>query len=297
MGFLATAIAMYFNAFRLNPIFGSPESDWPETIFEALLTSTRPPPLHLTRANPNLVPIGAFISLVVIPMVPSAYMISRLGRTSLSLAYSPFVATRLFIKHADPFTVCFATFIFGTSLGCTLDFLFAFNNTHHIIPLSTFDILAPALLSYIKPYCSMGIVTLLALFSIGWYLQRRKQTNPVETNKGDIPSERILERDGDAVAVSNVETSPAVTLPFPTNSETSSQRTNPDCEEVEASFLTFLLPYLQAVLISGPVVLSSYTADVAQVFHDEIVDTGSLGEHAEASATQSIARNPLNDLI
>ncbi len=63
------------------------------------------------------------------------------------------------------------------------------------------------------------------------------------------------------------------------------------------SFLTFLLPHLQSVLIIGPVVLSSYTADVAQVFHDEIVDTGSLGEHAEVSATQTIARNLLNDLI
>ncbi|PBK65960.1 hypothetical protein ARMSODRAFT_1021981 [Armillaria solidipes] len=158
----------------------------------------------------------------------------------------------------------------------------------------------------------MGVVILLALFSIGLYLQRRKQTNPVETNKGDVPSERIPASDGDASAVSNVETSPAVTLPFPTNSETISQHTNPDCEEAEvrtitlllsgiyrsyvttkASFLTFLLPYLQAVLIIGPVVLSSYTTDVAQVFHDEIVDTGSLGEHAEASATQSIARNLL----
>ncbi|PBK65944.1 hypothetical protein ARMSODRAFT_1087178 [Armillaria solidipes] len=289
MGFLATAITMFFNP--VDAILGSPELDWPETVFDALLASTQPPPLYLTRANPTLVPVGVFICLVVTSMVPSVYMISRLGPTSFSLAYSPFVATRLFIKHADPFTVCFATLLFGMSLGCTLDFLFAFNNTHHIVLRSAFDILSSALLSYIKPYCSMGIVTLLALFSIGLYLQQRKQTNPVKTNKGDVPSERIPASDGDASAVSNVEkTSPAATLPFPTNSKAISQRTNPDYEAAEASFLAFLLPYLQAVLIIGPVVLSSYTADVAQVFHDEIVDTGSLGEHAEKSIVPSCRR-------
>ncbi|SJL03327.1 uncharacterized protein ARMOST_06680 [Armillaria ostoyae] len=234
MGFLATAITMFFNP--VDAILGSPGLDWPETVFDALLASTRPPPLYLTRANPTFVPIGSFLCLVVAPIVPAAYVILRLGpsrqRTFLSLAFSPFVATRLFIKHTDPFTVCLATFIFGTSLGCTLDFLFAFSNTNNIVLFSTFDILASALLSYIKTYHSMGVVTLLALFSIGWYLQRKKQTKPVETNKGDVPSERIPERDGGAGMVSNVEkTSPAVTLPFPTNSEGISQRTTPDCEE------------------------------------------------------------------
>ncbi|KAK0238475.1 hypothetical protein EDD85DRAFT_826968 [Armillaria nabsnona] len=214
-----------------------------------------------------------------------------LGRTSFSLTYSPFVATRLFIKHADPFTVCLATLLFGMSLGCTLDFLFALINTNHIVLRSTFDILSPALLSYIKPYCSMGVVIFLALFSVGLYLQRSKQTNPVEKNKGDVPSERIPASDGDAGAVSNVEkTLPAITLPFPTKSEAISQRTNPDCEDVEVSFLTFLLPHLQSVLIIGPVVLSSYTADMAQVFHEEIVDTGSLGEYAEKSIVPSCRR-------
>lgn len=194
---------MFFNP--VDAILGSPELDWPETVFDALLASTRPPPLFLTRANPTIVPIGAFICLLVTPMVPSAHMISRLGRTSFSLAYSPFVATRLFIKHADPFTVCLATLLFGMSLGCTLDFLFALINTNHIVLRSTFNILSPALLSYIKPYCSMGVVIFLALFSIGLYLQRSKQTNPVEKNKGDVPSERIPASDGDAGAVSNVE--------------------------------------------------------------------------------------------
>ncbi len=186
-------------------------------------------------------------------------MISRLGRSSFSLAYSPFVATRLFIKHADPFTVCLATLLFGMSLGCTLDFLFALINTNHIVLRSTFDILSPALLSYIKPYCSMGVVIFLALFSIGLYLQRSKQTNPVEKNKGDIPSERIPASDGDAGALSNVEvtsclqftigtyshfpqkTLPAVTLPFRIKSEAISQRTNPECEDVEVRTITSLL--------------------------------------------------------
>ncbi len=124
-----------------RPISGSLESDWPETVFEALLTSTRPPPLHLTRANPHRCSHRG--CLVVTPMVPSAYMILRLGPSFLSLAYSPFVATRLFIKRTDPFTACLVTFVFVTSLGCTLDFLFAFSKTNHIVPFSTFDILAP----------------------------------------------------------------------------------------------------------------------------------------------------------
>ncbi len=52
----------------------------------------------------------------------------------------------------------------------------------------------------------MGVVTLLALFSIGLYLQRRMQTKPVETNRDDVPSECISERDGDVGAVStNIE--------------------------------------------------------------------------------------------
>ncbi|PBK98986.1 hypothetical protein ARMGADRAFT_485184 [Armillaria gallica] len=290
MSFLATAITMFFNP--VDAILGSPELDWPETVFDALLASTRPPPLFLTRANPTIVPIGAFICLLLTPMVPSAHMISRLGRTSFSLAYSPFVATRLFLSNTPiPSRSASLPSFFGMSLGCTLDFLFALINTNHIVLRPTFDIISPALLSYIKPYCSMGVVIFLALFSIGLYLQRSKQTNPVEKNKGDVPSECIPVSDGDAGAVSNVEkTLPAVALPFPTKSEAISQRTNPECEDVETSFLTFLLPHLQSVLIIGPVVLSSYTADVAQVFHDEIVDTGSLGDHAEKSIVPSCRR-------
>ncbi|PBK99001.1 hypothetical protein ARMGADRAFT_1160776 [Armillaria gallica] len=269
MSFLATVITVYFNL--VDAILGSPELDWPETIFDALLTSTQPPPLFLTRANPTLVPIGAFISLVVIPMVPSTYMILYLlaYSSNTSIPSRP-VSSPSFLEH--PWVVRWTS--------------------------------SPALLSYIKPYCSLGVVTPLALFSIGLFLQRKKQTKPVETNTDDVPSERIPERDGDAGAVSNVDVTsmfavyhrnflpqkltsilPAVTLPFLTNSEAISQCTNPDSEEAEASFLIFLLPYLQSVLIIGPVVLSSYTADVTQVFRDEIVDTGSLGEHAEASTT------------
>ncbi|KAK0238489.1 hypothetical protein EDD85DRAFT_1022021 [Armillaria nabsnona] len=209
MGFLATAIAMYFNAFRMNPIFGSPELDWPETVFEALLTSTRPPLLYLTRTNPTVVPIGALICLVVTPMVPSAYMVLYL------LAYSS-------------------------------------NSPIHSWPVSSPSFLEPPRVpppcSYIKPYCSRGVVTPLALFSIGLSLQRWNQTlNPVETNKGDIPSERIPD------VVSNVEvtsmfavyhwnfflpqkltsTLPTVTLPFLTNSKAISQRTNHNTEEAE----------------------------------------------------------------
>ncbi|KAK0207629.1 hypothetical protein IW262DRAFT_1469211 [Armillaria fumosa] len=306
MGFLATAIIVYFNVCRSSSISGPPELDWPETVFEALSTSTRPP-LSLTRADPTLVPLGLFIILV---------MSKRLGWTSLSPASPPFVtvATCLFVTFADPFTVCVNALLFGMSLGCTLDFLFAFYNKNHIVLRSAFDKLSSALLSYIKPYCSMAAVILLALFSIGVYHQRRKQTIPLKTNNGDVPSERIAESDDDTGKVSDVEvtsmftagnsqflpqmTSPAATLTCPTNSDAISQPTKPEYREagVEASFPTFLLPTLQAVLIIGPV-LSSYTADVAQVFHYEIVDTGSMGEHAEARATQSIARNPLNNLI
>lgn len=144
----------------------------------------------------------------------------------------------------------------------------------------------------------MAAVISLALFSIVVYHQRRKQSIPLKTNNGDVPSECIAESDNDAGAISDVEvtsmftagnsqfllqmTSSATTLTSPTNSAAISQRTAPQYREagVEASFLTFLLPTLQAVLIIGPV-LSSYTADVAQVFHDEIMDIGSMGEHAE----------------
>lgn len=290
MGFLATVITVYFNVWRSNPIFGSPESDWPETVFKALSTSTRPP-LSFTRADPTLVPLRFFICLVAARWFEWTF---------LSLPSSPFVtvATCLFVTHADPFMVCVNAFLFGISLGCTLDFLFVFHNKNQVVLRYAFHKLSSTLLSYIKPYCSMAAVISLALFSIVVYHQRRKQSIPLKTNNGDVPSECIAESDNDAGAISDVEvtsmftagnsqfllqmTSSATTLTSPTNSAAISQRTAPQYREagVEASFLTFLLPTLQAVLIIGPV-LSSYTADVAQVFHDEIMDIGSMGEHAE----------------
>ncbi len=138
MGFLATAITRYFNPSaqslgRQNRIGRKPSS---KPCSDINTTS----PVVPYPSESTVVPSGL---LSRHPHGPFClYDIETWAILSFSCLLA-LVATCLFIKHTDPFTACLVTFVFVTSLCCTLDFLFVFSKTNHIVPFSTFDILAP----------------------------------------------------------------------------------------------------------------------------------------------------------